>query len=289
MGFLSSIFGSGDSVSLTDQRTPEQLRMAQLLQQLAATGSAAGINLGTPYTGSLGSFAPTSQEQAGLAALFGQQGTNTALSGAEDVFSKLSQAAFDPSVLEPFRKAAVRSEGQALDRLSQQKAITGSRFGTGFGRDASSLIEGTELGIQQQLANLFLNQQGVSMQGAQGLAGVGGQQANLAQQNLQNLFNYGALERQLKSQEAQANYNEWNRQRNEELGRVDLLTQEAARNPLLGISSIPGSPSPFSSLINSVLGAAGSTIGAGLPGLIGSGLDSLGKLFQFGTTKVSRL
>ena len=254
---LSKLFGGkSDDLSLEDQRTPEQLEAAKILQQLGMTGSGGGINLGEAYGGSLGSFDPTQFEQQGLSQLFGQQ-PNAALSQAEDVFGKLSGAAFDPTQLEPFRKAAVRSEGQALDRLSQSKAATGSRFGTGFGRDASSLIEGTELGIQQQLANLFLGQQQVSAQGAAGLAGVGGQQANLQQNQLQNLFNYGNLERQLKNQEAQAQFNEFNRQRGETLGRVDLLSQEANRNPLLGVSSIPGSPSAFSELIASVLGDFG--------------------------------
>jgi hypothetical protein len=262
MGFLSSIFGGGDPIKLTDQRTQEQLQAAGLLQQLGTTGSAAGINLGEAYTGSLGQFTPTNLEQMGLAGLFGQQPTNAALSGAETAFSQLAQTAFDPSVLEPFRKAAVRSEGEALDRLAQQKAITGSRFGTGFGRDAADLIEGTELGIQQQLANLFLNQQNTALRGAAGLAGVGGTQANIAQQNLGNLFNFGALQRNLANQEAQAKFNEFNRQRGEELSRINLLQTEADRNPYLAATEIPGSPSPFSQLIGSVLGGVGEGFGA---------------------------
>lgn len=276
MGFLSSIFGSGDPIKLTDQRTKEQLQAAQALQQLAMSGTYGDINLGQAYGGSLGSYTPTGFEQAGLSQLFNQQ-SPSALGTAEDYFTKATQAQFDPSTLEPFRKAAVRSEGQALDRLAQQKAITGTRFGTGFGRDASSLIEGTELGIQQQLANLFLNQQQMGLQAASGLAGLGGTQANIQQQQLQNMFNYGALERELKTQEAQAKYNEFQRQRNETLGRVDLLSQEAARNPYMGISEIPGSASPFSQLIGSVLGSAGKSFGEGLGTW---GMDKIKNIFK---------
>jgi len=293
MGFLDSIFGGGDPVSVTDQRTPEQLQMAQILQQLATSGSGAGITLGTPYSGSLGSFSPTSQEQTGLASLLNQPTSNTALNQAQDVFSKMSQAAFDPSVLDPFMKAAQRSAQEGSDILDRDAAVTGTRFGTAILGEKANLSENIQNNIQQKLAELFLNQQNVSMLGAQGLAGVGGQQVGMAQQNLSNMFNYGALERQLKNQEAQTQYNEFTRQRSETLGRIDLLGTEAGRNPYMGISSIPGSPSPFSSLINSVLGAAGTAIGGPLVGAIGSaastGLDSLGKLFQFGTTKVSRI
>ena len=280
MGFLDSIFGGGKDVSATDQRTPEQLQMAQLLQQLATTGSGAGITLGSPYGGSLGSFTPTSQEQTGLAGLLGQQPTNAALTQAQDVFSKMSGAAFDPSVLDPFKQAAYKAQGESNDILNREGAITGTRFGTAILGQKADLAADTQNIIQQKLAELFLNQQNVSLQGASGLAGVGGQQAGMAQQNLQNMFQYGQLERQLKNQEAQAQYNEFTRQRSETLGRVDLMGQEADRNPYMGISSIPGSPSPFSSLINSVLGEAGTTMGGALGGAISSGVGSIGSMFS---------
>ena len=96
------------------------------------------------------------------------------------------------------------------------------------------------------------------------------------------------MERNLKNQEAQANFNEFQRQRSEELSRIGLLQTEANRNPLLGISSIPGSPSPFSSLINSVLGGVGQSIGGKIGGNIGSsggssgGIAGLLKLFGGG-------
>lgn len=276
---LSSLFGGnkqGDPISLQDLRTPEQIQATQLLSQLGSTGSAAGINLGEAYTGSLGSFDPTQLEQMGLSQLFSQSPTNTALSGAQDVFTKLSGAAFDPSVLDPFVKAAKRQGAEANDVLNRESAITGNRFGTQILGEKAKLSENVQNSIQQKLAELFLNQQNVSMQGAQGLANVGQLQQQNQQTNLQNLFQLGSLQRELANQEAQAKFNEFNRQRGETLGRVDLLTQAAERNPYLGISSIPGSPSPFSSLINSVLGSAGQTIGAGLPGAISSGLGSLG-------------
>ena len=282
MGGLSALFGGGqgEDIKLEDQRTPEQLQMAKMLQSLASTGSGGGINLGEAYGGSLGNFDLSGQEQSGLASLFGQQPTNAALSQAQDVYSKMAGAAFDPSVLDPFTKAARKSGLEANDILNRESAISGSRFGTGILQRKGELSADVESGIQQELSKLFLNQQNVSMQGAAGLAGVGGQQANMAQNNLQNMFTYGSLQRDLKNQEAQAKYNEFNRQRNETLGRVDLMNQEASRNPYLEVSSIPGSPSGFSSLINSVLGGAGEDIGknilsswssGGLKGLFGLG------------------
>jgi len=225
---------------LEDLRSTDQKTTQQILMELATGGSGAGITLGTPYSGSLGSFSPTSQEQTGLSQLFNQPTSNTALNQAQDVFSKMSQASFDPSVLDPFMKAAQRSAQEGSDILDRDAAVTGTRFGTAILGEKANLSENIQNNIQQKLAELFLSQQGVSMQGAQGLAGVGGQQAGMAQQNLANMFNYGALERQLKNQEAQAQYNEFARQRDETLGRVNLLSQEANRNPYMGVSSIPG-------------------------------------------------
>lgn len=284
-GGLAGLFlgGNEKDLKLEDLRTPEQLEAARILMQLGTTGSGAGITLGTPYGGSLGSFSPTQLEQSGLSQLFGGgMGTNTALQGAESTFSRLANAAFDPSVLEPFRKAAYREQGEANDILNREGAISGNRFGTAILGEKRELAENTQNMLQQKLAELFLNQQNVSLAGAQGLAGVGGQQANLAQQNLSNLFNYGALERQLKNQEAQAQYNEFTRQRSEELGRIDLLGQEANRNPYLGVSSLPGEATPFQSLINTVLGGIGSGVGESIGT---SGFDNLKKLLQFGTQK----
>jgi len=270
---LSKLFGGGgDDEEPTDARTPQQIEAAKMLQSLATTGSGGGINLGEAYTGSLGNFDTTSQEQLGLSQLLGQQPTNQALTQAQDAFSQFSQSSFDPSVLEPFRQAAFREEGAGLDRLAQAKAATGSRFGTGFGRDASSLIEGTNLGLQQQLANLFMNNQQVGLQGAQGLASVGGMQGNMQQNQLQNLFNFGGTERNLANQEAQVKFNEFNRQRGETLRRIGLLETEANRNPYLGVSGLPDSPSPFSELISSVLGGLGGSLGTSISekGILGS-------------------
>ena len=279
-GGLAGLFlgGKGDDVGFEDQRSPEQIAAAKSLQGLAQTGSGAGINLGEAYGGSLGSFDPTQFEQAGLAQLFQPQAGTKALSGAEDVFSRLSGAAFDPSMLDPFTKAARKSGREASTILDREAAITGSRFGTGIQQRKGELSADVESGIQQQLANLFMNQQNVSMQGAQGLAGVGQAQAAQGQQGLQNLFNAGSLERNLKNQEAQAQFNEFNRQRGETLSRVDLLQGEANRNPLLGVSSIPGSPSGFSTLINSVLGSAGKGFGESFGKKIGE--DGIGSIFK---------
>jgi len=225
---------------LEDIRSEDQKTTQQILMELATKGTGGGITLGEPYGGSLGEFSPTQFEQSGLAKLFNQQPIG-ALSSAEDVFKKLSTSAFDPSVLDPVVKAMRKSGREGESILERESAITGSRYGTGIQERKVDLATDIESGIQQQLAGLFLNQQQVGLQGAQGLLGVGGAQAKQHQTQLQNLFQFGALTRQLKNQEAQAKFNEYNRQRDEKVGtRLGLIENEANRNPYMGFSTVPG-------------------------------------------------
>lgn len=64
---------------------------------------------------------------------------------------------------------------------------------------------------------------------AQGLTGVAGQQQALEQGIINQALTQGALERQLANQEAQANYREFLRQRDEQLSRIGILQTEASR------------------------------------------------------------
>lgn len=268
IGGLAGLFSKkGKGAQLTDQRTEEQKQAAAILQQLAMTGSGGGINLGEAFTGSLGNFDITGLEQQGLSDLSGLfgQGQNQDLASARSTFQNLADTKFDPSDpssgFASFSRALQKSGGQAQDRLNQQAAITGGVFGSGRGRDTASLQADIVNQEGSFLADLFQRGRSQQLAGAQGLAGIAGQEQQQTLQRIQASQQFGALQRNLKNQEAQANFSEFQRQRSEELSRIGLLTQEANRNPLLGVSSIPGSPSPFSSLISSVLGGFGQGVG----------------------------
>jgi hypothetical protein len=265
--------GGDEPTKLTDQRTPEQLQMAQILQQLAATGSGGGINLGDAYTGSLGNYDVTDTEKQSLAQL--QSLFNGSdIAKARQTYTNLADTTFDPSNptsgYAAFDRALAKSGKQSEDVINRDAAVTGNRFGDRILNTKQSLANDLMNTREQKLAELFQQSRSSQLAGAQGLQGLVGTQATLANQ----AATYGATQRDLLNQQATAQYNEFQRQRGETLGRLDLLNQEAGRNPNLGISEILGQ-SPFSVLANSVLGAAGTAIGGPVGGMIASGIGNL--------------
>ncbi len=295
LGNKLGLFDKGEDASLQDQRTPQQLEAAGILQSLGTTGTGAGITLGEKFEGSLGDFESTDIEQAGLRRLLESTGARPDLSKARSTFESLADTTFDPddprTGFGAFKKLALRESQAGQDVLNREAAITGSRFGTGIQRRKRELGDITSERLQNRLADLFTQSRQTQLAGATGLAGLAAQEQGQERAGIEQALRLGGRERELKTQEARAKFNEFNRQRAETLGRIDLLRGEANRNPMLGISSIPGSPSPFSQLINSVLGSAGDEFGSriGKKGLdylasrrggggsnIGSGVTSYG-------------
>jgi hypothetical protein len=257
---LSSLFGGGDDVELQDVRSGEQKRAIELLNQLATTGTGGGITLGQQFQGPLGVFERTPEEVASLERLTGLI-SGPEISQARQTFTDLAQTEFDPS--DPtsgyasFSRALARAGEESSDILEREAAITGSRFGTAISGEKADLAVRMQEQRGQYLSGLFQQARQQQLAGAQGLIGLAGTQANIEG----NIANQAAVERQLKDLEARTAYDEYKRVRSEELNRINLLQTEAERNPYLGVSSIPGSPSPFSQLANSVLGSFGQQLG----------------------------
>lgn len=266
MGFMESLFGKQTKVG--DISTPQQKASQALLQQLAMSGSGGGINLGEAYTGSLGDYnltEGTKQANANLASLFNGQD----ITKARETYTNLADTKFDPS--DPstgyaaFQRALAKSGKEAGDVINREAAVTGSRFGTQIQGTKQDLAENLANQSAIKLAELYQNSRYSQLAGAQGLQGIASDQASLATQIAQQ----EDYVRQLKNQEAQAKYSEYQRQRWETLSRINLLQTEANRNPLLGITQY-GETSPWSELVNSVLGDVGTAVGGAISGGIGS-------------------
>jgi hypothetical protein len=280
-GVLSGLFGKKKKTTVGDIRTPEQKAAQAFLQQLAMGGSAGGINLGEAYGGSLGNYDMTSGEQnaqSQLAGLFGGQD----MTNARNTFTDLANTKFDPSDPKSgyaaYSRALAKEQQGANDVINREGAITGSRFGTGILNTKQDMAENFQNQRAMKLAELFQNSRSQQLAGAQGLQGLVGTQANLANQQAA----MAGLERELKNQQAQVQYSEFQRQRGETLSRIDLMNKEASRNPYLGIPSITTTEqSPWSSLTNSVLGGFGTQLGTSMGS--GGGLMDLFKgLFNKG-------
>jgi hypothetical protein len=268
---MESLFGTKTEVG--DITTPQAKAAQQFLQQLYSSGSAGGINLGEAYGGSLGNYNLTGGEQdaySQLAGLFNGQD----ITKARETYTNLADTKFDPS--DPssgyaaYSRALAKEQGEANDVINREGAITGTRFGSRILNTKQDMAENFQNQRAVKLAELYQNSRASQLAGAQGLQGLVGTQANLANQQA----SMAGLERELMNQEAQAKYSEFQRQRGETLSRIDLAGTEASRNPLLGVTQY-GESSPWSGLINSVLGAAGTAIGGPVGGAIGGGLGSL--------------
>ena len=265
MAFLGSLFGRGKDIELEDLTTPEAKQSQALLQQLATTGSGAGINLGQSYGGQLFDPTMTGAEKQGISQLQGLFGGQD-ITKARETFTGLADTG-GAEISDEYIRMMKRARGKMGSALERESAITGSRYGTAIAGKKGELDESflDMMGVKGQ--ELAMQQKSQQLAGAQGLAGLFGQQAGAAGQ----LTQIGGLERQLKNQELQAKLQEFQRQRGETLARVDLLGQEASRNPYMGVSSLPGSPSAFSGLVNTVLGGVGKGVGAGLGKKISEG------------------
>lgn len=282
---MSGLFG-GSSSTVTQQPllTPEQQQAMDSLLKLGTTGSNGNITLGTPYTGSLGDFSPTAtQGTAGnqLQSLL-NSATPAGYTTAENTLSGLANNKFDPN--DPsngygaFKNQAAMDFNNANNVLNREASITGDRFSTAIGQNKANLAAQNNNTISSQLASLYNTAQDRSLNAATALGSLtsadqGNQRANIAA-GLDPL--QGGLQNTLNNAAAQASYQEFQRQRNEQLKSIDVLNTVYNKNVPYGVlSSTATTPSPFSGLLNAALGAAGTAIGGPVGGAIAGGLSSL--------------
>ena len=229
--------------------TDEQKKSVEALQKLASTGTGAGITLGDLYSGSLGDYTQSSGEQQALSYLQNLM-SGDALTTAQKTLTDLATTTFNPddpsSGYAAFSRALAKSGQESSDVLNREAAITGSRFGTGIQKQKADLAENLALQRGQFLANLYQQDQSKKLAGAQGLQSLVGTQANLAQQVQQQ----AAIQRQLNTAKAQAEYDEFKRSRNEQLSRIGLM-QDQMQNPLAPVTTT--SPSLFQQLLPSAV------------------------------------
>jgi hypothetical protein len=251
--------------------TPQQREAIQALMSLASTGSGGGITLGTPYGGSLGFYDQMPGEMQALSGLQGLLGGQE-ITGARDTFSRMAENRFDPS--DPtsgyaaFSRALAKSGAESADVLNREAAMTGSRFGTGIQRAKSDLSEDLANQRGMFLAQLYNQGENRALAGAQGLTGLVGQQQSLFGQ----LASQAAVERLLKDQQAKEQYNEFGRQRNEQLARLDLM-KDQWQQPMGAITT--KTKSGFSQLAGTIMNSAGQALGAGIGGWMTGGIGNL--------------
>lgn len=277
MGLKKTLFGS--KVKQVDLNTPEQKAAIAALNQLAQTGSWGGITLGEGYGGSLGNYnlgEGVNQNISYLQNLL----YSPQMQQAQQTYSDLANTKFNPddpsSGYAAFQRQLAKAQKQAGSALERESAITGGRFGTQIIKSKGESQADFADQSASYLANLFQNARQSQLAGAQGLQSLLGTQSNLANQAM----SAQDMQRQLQNQEAQAKYNEWERARKEKLLQIDLLSSESNRNANIGYTG--GKQGFLTPLINSAMGAIGTTVGGAVTG---GAKSFLGGLFGGGNKK----
>lgn len=251
MGLFSTKTSTYDPMSAY---RPEQQEAIKALMGLAATGSGGGITLGTQYAGDLGYYDQTPGE---LASLYGLQNLagGDEINTAKDVYSRMANNKFNPddpsSGYASFSRALAKAGKESEDVLNREAAMTGSRFGTAISGRKADLAADMANQRGMFLSDLYNQSENRALQGASGMQSLVGTQQNL----LLQIAMQSAIERELKNQQAQDQYNEFQRARSEELGRIGLM-QEQWQNPM-GVITKKG-PSTFAKMVGEVIPFMGS-------------------------------
>jgi len=254
--------------------TSEQKKSVIGLQNLAATGTGAGITLGGQYGGALGAYDQGQQGLAGGSALQNLLASSVTGTGpygtSKGVYESLAGLGeFNPDDpkwgYDAFNKALTKAGAESASVLERESAITGDRFGTAIQGQKADLAENLNLQRQQKLSNIWQGSQQFAALGAQGLEGLANETSRLSGLNI----NYDEYQRQLKDTQAKDSLNEFKRARGEELSRIGLMQDE--RNSPLGPITTK-SPTAFGNLVSTVLDAAGTAVGASVGGPIGASI-----------------
>lgn len=274
-----SIFSKTSTYDPMSAYTPEQQTAIKALMSLASTGSGAGITLGQGYGGDLGYYTQTAGELQSLANLENLYG-GSELSTAKDVYTKMANTEFNPddpsSGYAAFSRQLAKAGKESEDAINREAAITGSRYGTSIAKSKADLASDLADQRGSYLADLYNTSQNRALQGASGLQSLVGTQQSL----LSQIANQSAVARELKNQEAQDQYSEWQRARSEKLQQIGLM-QEQWQNPMGVIES--KSPTAFGKLastalqiggaaVGSMFGPLGTAIGGSLGGALGGSL-----------------
>lgn len=273
MGFLTK----EKQYNLEPMLTPEQQEAMRLLMQYGQTGQLGNVQAGQGYQGSLGNYQMTGTEQMSLDNLnrLLQGGTPTSLATAERTLTGMADNTFNPqdpsSGYAAFQRQLARATGESNDLINREAAITGSRFGDRILNTKSDLAMQQSDLLASKLAELFNAGQNRALTASQGLTNLAGVGNQIQLDNIRAGTDIGSLQRLLDTAKAQAQYGEWQRARQERLGAIGGVTDVFNRDIPYGLKSYTDTSStPWGTLLNAGLTAAGTALGGPIGGMIGN-------------------
>lgn len=235
VGGAASYFGSkkGSSVKQEPLETPEQREARRGLTDFARTGTYGGYTAGTPYTGALGDFAMTSLETAGQGAL-GQR-LNGSDMGSQTLKDLLMTDKYNPlnqeGVYSGLSGVIDRTTREASDSFKRSASFGGRLYSTDTMRNLGQIqARGAETKAAT-LASLYDNYIGRK-------TGAIPQAIAANDSAIADAYQYGGLPRTLSTAKDQAEYSEFQRQRQEQQGQIAALSSAAGSSSNFGVPSV---------------------------------------------------
>lgn len=266
MGGLSSLFkGSSKTTTLEPMLTDEQKKAMGLLTQFGSTGQIGDFQAGQQYDLSGFNYGMTPAELTGGQLLEKNLagGLPQGMTDAQSALTGMVNAKFNPddpsSGFAAFQRQLARKTQGASDILARNAAMAGSRFGTQIGKDMTDLAAQQSDITASTLADLWRQTEANKLNAASGLNVLAQNQENINQSRIQQAFQMGEQQRNIQNQKAQAQYEEWQRARNERLASIDALSGVMNKNVDFGLKSYTQkSPSTFMKMFGEINPIAGS-------------------------------
>lgn len=236
--------GSSDA-SQVPLETAEQGEARRGLLEFGKTGSYGNYTAGTPYSGSLGDFGLSALERGGLDRI-----TANASAGPGEQFTMGSDVLRDLLTTDkynPLNNEGVyaglsgkidRTTRDASDALKRNAGFGGSLYSSSTIRSLGDVASRGAETKAATLASLYDNYVGRKLGGVNTAFGAQEQLDQKGQQQLSNEFTFGALPRNLKTAEDQANYAEFQRQRQEKQGQISAVSSVAGSNTNFGVPNV---------------------------------------------------
>jgi len=208
--------------------TPQQQGIFDLLQQFSTTGKYGDLfKAGDPYQGELGNYDMSALEQGAQAkALTALQGGLPSSFGlAQGELQNLFSGQYDPynetGVFAGFKKGVEKEAQTQADALNRRLSITGDLYATEGAQQQGLLAQNTQDTLASKLAELYDTYSTKRFQGIGLAADLGIAEENINQNRIQTAMEAGALERQLKDQQAKDKLTEFTRSRSEFQATLD--------------------------------------------------------------------
>lgn len=268
MGLFSDLFGSNkNTTSLVPMLTDQQEKAQNLLLDYAQTGRLpSGYQAGEAYNLSNFDFSPSSQERAGTTLLnrfIDPTRTREGIDTARTALTKLANVEFNPddpsSGYAAYSRQVRKAVNDADNILNREAAITGSGYGSRIIWEKADLAAQQSDMLATKLADLYTQGQNRAIQAAQGLTNLESIDQGLEANALNAAFDYGTRMRDLKNQQAQLEYQDKQRQRDEQLQTITGAQNLYNKNVDFGLKSITKErPSTFLSMLGEFSPVVGS-------------------------------